>query len=696
MQPQSFSYSKAPSTRRVEPDHKDWSATVLPYMLRAATFLTEHHSGGLPLTPGARKTSITLEAFRRLKAAGKVKTMLVVAPLRVARQQWRQEAAKWEEFRDFTFTLLHGPKKKAALKDDSDIFLINYEGLVWLCKQHMGRALPFDVVVYDELTALKNSQAQRCKALRPFTDKINYKWGLTGSLFSKGHMGIFGMQLALDGGAALGKYITHYRGKYFTKSPNGFDYTLLPGAEQQIVDAMAPYWFWMDAKDYAQLPPLVDVPHHAQMSAKERALYEGMKKDAFAELPESTVTAANAAAVYVKLAQLANGAIYYEDENTHDRKVSKVHDLKLDMLQELLDELDGEPLLLAYEFQSDVARIKERFGDVPVLGKGTTPTQETEYIQAWNAGQLPLMVASPQSVSHGLNLQEGQACNTCWFSVTWDWERYDQFIRRVRRSGNTVAQVFNHLLIVDGTMDEIKLTAVKRKDFTEKYLLGSLNSLIGPKPEANIHEDTTMATVQKLSRPTGWGAAVPQPAAQQAAPQPAQKAKPAAPKGWGKVAPQEAVSDEREAAHNAVAPSPEQAAAQQDMFTSAVPQHDYGEVGEATPEQPVAKPESAPAKPRRKRRTKAEMAADRGEDVTPAPAPQVATTPSDASPAPDVRTSGEAAEQCVDGGSDVKPSVIADAALRLSIVQAVMANPAVLARDPVQMCRELLAFVQAG
>lgn len=494
-------------TRRAPSSHNVWEP--LPYMRRASQFLQSHYVAGLPLKPGGRKTSITLDAFIRLKEAGQAETMLVIAPLRVCRQTWRQEAKKWTQFKDVSFALLHGSKKDEALRSGASVYLINPEGIAWLCQKYFGRRLPFDIVCIDELTKFQNASADRSKALQPRLGGVRYRWGLTGSLFAKGHMSIFGQQKILDDGAALGRYITHYRDKYFQCGFDGFTYDLLPGAERRITEQLAPYWFYMDDRDYSELPPLVDVPRVAEMSKPERKLYDQMRTKMLADLPDGRVTAANAGACYSKLAQMANGAIYNEN-----RDVFHIHDLKIDMLDELFDELDGEPLLVGYEFNHDLDRIREWYrkktGDeLPYLGKGTTHKQEDQWVRDWNLRRLPLLLAHPQSAGHGLNMQEGQAYNVAWFSVTWDWELYDQFIRRVRRSGNDNARIFNHILTIKGTLDELKLAAIKEKDFTERGLIVALNNQIlseeaQGQQQPTINGDIRM--VAKLSRPsTGTG-----------------------------------------------------------------------------------------------------------------------------------------------------------------------------------------------
>lgn len=512
------------STRLAKPSHEPW--IPLPYMERAVEWLTQRHAAGLPLRPGGRKTSIVLQAFQELTCAGRAKTMLVIAPLRVCRQTWRQEAAKWTEFKDLKFVLLHGPKKDAALETGADVYLINPEGIAWLSRKFMGRSYPFDIVCIDELTKFKNSQADRSKALRPRLKGVKYRWGLTGSLAPNGYMDLFGQMLMLDDGAALGRYITHYRDTYFQLGYDGFTYKLLPGAEKRIVDRIDPYWFKMDEADYAQLPPLVDVTHELLLEPPERKLYERMKTKMLAELPEGIVTAANSAACYSKLAQMANGAVYVGDAK---QAVSHLHDVKLDALDDLIEELNGEPLLVAYEFNHDFDRLLERFGVVdkatgrkvlPYLGKGTTAAQETQWLREWNRGDLPLMCAHPASAGHGLNMQGASACNVAWFGIPWDYELYDQFIRRIRRDGTQALQIFNHLLLVKNTIDELKLQALRGKDLTQAGLMRALNAEFrrdadSPATGAPVAQRRNDEMVAKLTRPAVAGQHLDPPATQQ-------------------------------------------------------------------------------------------------------------------------------------------------------------------------------------
>ena len=613
--------SRTAQVRRAQPSHQPW--VPLPYMLRGVGHLATHRAAGLPLKPGGRKTSITLAAFLTLQAQGTARNMLVIAPLRVCRQVWRQEAAKWTPFRHLKFGLLHGPKKDEVLRksNEFDICLINPEGVAWLCKHFAGRNLPWDVVAIDELTRFKNHQSERSKALRPRIDKTPWRWGLTGSLAPNGYMDLFGQQLVLDGGAALGRYITHYRDQYFTVDWNGFDYSLQPGAEKRITARLAPYWMTVDEKDYSQLPPLVDNPIYLELDKPARATYERMKKDMLAELPDGIVTASNQAACYSKLSQMANGCVYVGDRK---QSVSHIHDLKLDAIEELLEELNGEPLLVGYEFNHDLDRLIDRFGKpdpktgkkvLPYLGKGTTSKQEDAWISAWNRGELPLLCAHPASAGHGLNMQEANACNVAWFGITWDFELYDQFIRRVWRSGNEATQVFNHLLIVRGTIDELKLEALRDKDMTQMRLLSALNTQVlreiaETQGAGDIAlDDRRLPMVARLSTQNGSGHA--------AAPAPVQEtAAPITPKGWGAPKPNGQTHveqltggaghpDQRQRIQEQIAPAEAARAA----FSGAVGQQteairaaDYGPAATQGTQQVEQAPEPATSAPTTRRR----------------------------------------------------------------------------------------------
>ena len=461
--------------------------TPLPYMLRAANHLASNRAAGLPFEPGGRKTSITLKAFSDLHKQAQIQgvpwpKMLVVAPLRMCRLVWPAEIQKWQDFAHLRVSLLLGPaaQREKALKTDADVYVINPENVVWLTGTLAGQQWPFTVTTLDELTRWKKSSGQRAKTFRPFIQKSRYRWGLTGSLTSNGYADIFGQQLMLDDGAALGRFITRFREQYMSLGYDGYTWELQPGAQQRIAQKIAPYWYQIDPAEYAQLPEIVDDIRICPLEPAARKAYETLERDSILALGQDEVLSAdNSAALYSKLAQLANGALYTgpkgsaksdEPQTPDGRPYRVIHDAKLDALEELLDDLNGTPVLLGYEYQHDLERIKVRFdarfkglGGVPHIGSGVNPALEAERCAAWNGNRLPLLCAHPAAIGHGLNLQEGAAAHVAWFSTPWSWELYDQFCRRVRRSGNTSQTVFNHLLMVPGTIDDLKLTAVKNK-----------------------------------------------------------------------------------------------------------------------------------------------------------------------------------------------------------------------------------------
>lgn len=552
--------------------HEEW--VPHGYQKRARAHLMETHAGALFLDPGLGKTSVVIDAFRLLKEAGMVERMLVVAPLRVCQLVWRQEGKKWSQFRDLTFTLLHGPKKDERLHEDTDIHLINPEGIAWFTKKFFGRSdIPYDVVTIDELTKFKNHTAQRSKKLRKKLQNVRYRWGLTGTPAPNGYMDLFGQMLILDDGLSLGKYITHFRDMYFIRGYDGFSYELRPGADERIEAKIAPYVLRMSADDYLELPPLVDNIITIDMPPSVRAQYDEMKKEMLLALPEGVVTGSNSGAIYSKLKQMSNGAVYLSDpsegEVSRKKQWVELHSLKLDALEELIEELSGKPLLVAYEFQHDLERIRARLGeDTPTLS-GVSAKKVEELEARWNRGELPVLLVHPASAGHGLNLQGSAASHVCWFSRPWDLELYDQLIRRLRRQGSDADRIVNHVLCVRGTLDEDTGEVLREKDTTQNRLLTALNAEImrdnpattAPKGAEPMEMDTMAlkklgfkgqgaapaenTEAEKPAMPKGWGSAPAAPAQEpQAA---AQDDAPAKPKGWGPPAGVETPESEQRA-----------------------------------------------------------------------------------------------------------------------------------------------------
>lgn len=517
----------------VEPSHSEWKPSA--GQISAVSFMTSVTRAALWADPGAGKTSITLAAFAALRASGLARTMLVVAPLRVCQLQWRQEAAQWTQFKDFRIVFLHGPKKDDLLRQEADIYLINFDGLVWLKKQFRGN-LPFDVVCLDESTKIKNYSAERSKALRKCTERTPIKWMLTGTPSPNGYMDLFGQFLWLDGGGALGQYITHFREKYFRKAFNGFDYELQSGGAERIERRIDPLVFRLP---YTDLPPLVNDVRWVEFGAEGKKLYRAMDREQVVTIGEHKIVAGSTGSHQSAREQMANGAIYIK---AGDEKYVAFDDAKLDALDELIEEMNGQPLLVAFQFHHDIERIRARRGDVAVLAGGVT-AKVAEQIQAdWNAGKIKELYVHPASIGHGLNLQRGGASHVAWFSATFDLELWEQLIRRLWRQGNKASRVVNHIFAAKGTIDEDKLAAIQEKALDQAQLLQAFEE--GPgNPD---QKETTMNTTVRLGHQAdaapaagGWG---PPATAPQAAPAgggwgpPATTAQPApapAPSGGG-------------------------------------------------------------------------------------------------------------------------------------------------------------------
>jgi len=588
--------------RRIAPNHKEW--TPHEYQARAVDHLCMRGSAALFLDPGMGKTAITLSAICALMDAGIIRRTLVIAPMRVCQLVWEQEAAKWTQFRHLKFANMAGKpaeRRLGMLKSDADIWLINPEGVDWLCKQFFGTLLPFDTLVIDELTKFKNPRAVRSKNLHPFADKIARRWGLTGTPIPNGYMDLFGQMRMIDGGASLGKYITHFRDRFFNTGRDGFSYELRPGADKQIEQAIAPYVFRASASDYLELPPLVDNPIILRLDNKTMHQYKALKRDMVLELEGKTVTAANAAAVYNKLQQFTGGAVYtIAPEYTH------VHDVKIDALKDLVEELSGQPLFVAYAYGHELERLQKVFPDAPFIGGGVSAKTAAQIEQDWNAGKIPVLFGHPASVGHGLNFQLGGAANICWFTQTWDYELYEQFIRRIHRQGTSAARVINHKLVVENTIDELVAEAVEKKETTQLSLLSALKTefegtgvVVVDKGASDMRKlvSPTGAPVEQAPAQAGWGTPQSAPAGWGPS-QSAQTTQPVAapvqaPAGWGPP-PQSTPGGSWAASQQ---PTPTQAPVQPTGWTTSQPVQAAQSPAQTVPPAPTGWGQTVPAQP---------------------------------------------------------------------------------------------------
>ena len=417
---------------------------------------------GLFLDPGLGKTSISLGALRVLKRLGYVKKTLIIAPLRPAYSVWPGEIWKWEEFNEFDYVVLHGPEKDFRLQEDVDLYIINPEGLKWLIEQKLP---DFDCLIVDESTKFKDSTTKRFKYLKKMLPMFKRRWILTGTPMPNTLLDLFGQIFILDMGNALERYITHFRLKYFYKPGyNAWEWKPQPGAFERVVEKVSPLVMQLRAEDYLEMPDLqyVDVPVYLPTDAM--TVYKQVEDDFIAMLEDGVILAANAAAAGTKCRQISNGAVYIEEDFT------VIHEAKLEALDDLLSELEGHPVLLLYEFDHDRQRIMAKYKNATDVKMSKDIGQ---VVYDFNAGNIPILLGHPASMGHGLNLQ-GTCNHVIWFGITWNFEHYDQAIRRVYRQGQENDYVRVYHLVAEGTLDSKVLGALQKKERGQNELLAAL------------------------------------------------------------------------------------------------------------------------------------------------------------------------------------------------------------------------------
>nr|DAZ36451.1 MAG TPA: Chromatin remodeling complex ATPase [Caudoviricetes sp.] len=439
------------------------------YQKYAVEYIKSHPVTALFLDMGLGKTVTTLTAIRDLMYdAFEVQRVLVVAPLRVARDTWPEEIRKWDHLKDLTCSVVVGTvaERRRALQKKADIYIVNRENLAWL---YQNSCLDFDMVVLDELSSFKNAQSKRFKAMKAMRPKVKRIVGLTGTPSGNGLMDLWAEFRILDMGERLGKYIGQYRSLYFKPDKrNGmvvFSYKPLPGAEEVIYHQIADITVSMKASDYLEMPDLVSVTKAVTLSEKEKKRYDELKKSLVMELPEGEITVANAASLTMKLSQMANGAIYTDDKN-----VVSIHDRKLDALEDLVESANGKPVLVAYWFKHDKERIQKRME--------ARELKESKDFADWNAGKIPVALIHPASAGHGLNLQQGGSI-LIWFGLTWSLELYQQTNSRLWRQGQTDKTVIIQHIVAKSTIDERILKVLEHKDGTQSALIEAVKADLG-------------------------------------------------------------------------------------------------------------------------------------------------------------------------------------------------------------------------
>lgn len=438
------------------------------YQKYAADFIITHPVSALLLDMGLGKTSITLTAINDLLFDSfEVHKVLVVAPLRVARDTWSAEIEKWEHLRELRYSVVVGSEQEriSALLTPADIYIINRENVQWLVEES-GVLFDFDMAVIDELSSFKNHQSKRFKAFMKVRPKLKRIVGLTGTPASNGLMDLFAEFKLLDMGERLGRFVGQYRNAYFQPDKRNsmviYSYKPLPDAEQRIYDKISDITISMKATDHLTMPELVSTEYTVQLSEKEKEKYNRLKKDLVLSTEDNEVTAANAASLSNKLSQMANGAVYSDDES-----VIEIHDRKLDALEDIIESMNGRPLLVAYWFKHDLERIRKRFEAREI--------RSSEDISDWNSGKIPVALIHPASAGHGLNLQQGGSA-LVWFGLIWSLELYQQTNARLWRQGQTADTVVIRHIIAKGTIDEQIMKALKTKDTTQAALIAAVKA----------------------------------------------------------------------------------------------------------------------------------------------------------------------------------------------------------------------------
>ena len=399
-----------------------------------------------------------------------VRKVLIIGPLRVARDTWPSEIEKWEHLRHLRYSVAVGSAEErvTALQADADIYIINRENVDWLVS---NRIFDFYMIVIDELSSFKNHQSKRFKALMKVRPKVKRIVGLTGTPASNGLMDLFAEFRLLDMGERLGRFIGQYRNEYFKPDKqNGYivySYKPLPDAEERIYEKISDITVSMKAVDHLKMPKLISNEYSVKMSESEKEKYKELKEELILEVQDTEITAANAAALSNKLCQMSNGAIYDDDG-----EIIPIHNRKLDALEDIIESANGKPVLVAYWFKHDRTRIAERLHKLGIVYQ---EIKSAESIKKWNSGKLQAALIHPASAGHGLNLQSGGNF-LVWFGLTWSLELYQQTNARLWRQGQQSETVVIQHIVTKGTVDEKILKALKEKDETQTALMTAVKA----------------------------------------------------------------------------------------------------------------------------------------------------------------------------------------------------------------------------
>lgn len=435
------------------------------YQNKAVNFIIEKKRCALFLDMGLGKTVSTLTAVSDLLDSLAVSRVLIIAPLRVANTVWRQEAENWGHLRHLRISVCTGGERNriARLNQPADIHVINRENIKWLVDLY-GQDWPYDMIVIDESSSFKSPKSQRFKSLKSVLHLTNYAVLLTGTPAPNGLLDLWSQMYLVDFGQALGRTMSNYKKRFFESSGYmGYKHEPRKGADEAIHNLISPRVISMRAEDYLELPERIDLVQKVELPPATLKLYLEFEKTLLVELDNSEFVEASTAAVLAnKLLQWCNGAVYVDAM----KNWQEVHKAKLDALADIVEDNAGENILVAYNYKTDLERLRAKFPSAVVLDNNP------ETVKKWNAGDIPMLLAHPASAGHGLNLQHGGAL-AVWFGLNWSLELYQQFNARLHRQGQTRPVRIVHI-IVGGCLDERVIQVLTDKESTQSALIDSL------------------------------------------------------------------------------------------------------------------------------------------------------------------------------------------------------------------------------
>lgn len=449
-------------------------SNLYPYQVKAVDHILTRNGSMLWLDIGLGKTITTLTAISTLIDRFQIKAVLVVAPVAVCETVWRQEAKRWSHTKWLKFSTVRGDanQRKRALLTPAHVYLTNYEliervvGALDEMYLSRGSKIPFDMVVFDEISKMKMATTKRVKAFSKILPHFRWRVGLTGTPATNGLLDLHGQFLMIDGGKRLGPNITSYRDRWFINDAYAKKWNPRRGAGDEIRDRISDITITMKAEDYISLPDRIDQTIEIEFPKTLADKYREFEREFFIELEGGgEVEAFNSGALSMKCRQMANGACYLDDTRT---AWSEFHSLKLDAVQEIVDALGDSSTLVCYQFRHDLERLLKRFPKAVAINSKTAGAS----IEAWNSGEIKMMIGHPASMGHGLNLQYG-GCHVVWFGLPWSLELYDQAIGRLHRNGQK-STVINHRIIVKDTIEEAIKSALVGKSRTQSELRGAV------------------------------------------------------------------------------------------------------------------------------------------------------------------------------------------------------------------------------